>query len=196
MRSQWQFSLLYHQPCIPQFKYSYWIDVLEPRQAPLEVPRPHFGETLMLHQMFTVPTGDVSWCHCCCSPLIAVLLSDLGLQPSRSAALKHYVLILNRTSVAGFWGGGAAAWSEWGCGQKEHQVLIVRACLLEWKDRLYSYRCMTLTQGLKWRREIYRSVEKSRDCNAQNINSENCSCSLHWFFKTEPILIPIPLLCF
>ena len=90
--------------------------------APQEVPGPYFGETL--HQMFTVPTGDVSWCHCCCCcccspPLIAaVLLSDLGPKPSEeeSAALKHSVLMLHRTLVAGFfffflfffffWGGG------------------------------------------------------------------------------------------
>ena len=63
------------------------MDPLEsPGMAPREVPGPYFGETLMLHQMFTVPTGDVSWCHCCCCspPLIAaVLLSDLGPKPSR-----------------------------------------------------------------------------------------------------------------
>lgn len=54
-------------------------------EAPLEVPRPYFGATLVLHQMFTVPTGDVSWCHRCCSPLIAaVLQSDLGPEPSKT----------------------------------------------------------------------------------------------------------------
>lgn len=107
----------------------------------------YFGETLRRHQMFTVPSGCVSWCQCC-SPLIAVLLSDLGPKPNKTGercAKTFCSLSLNRTLDAGWRGWW---WDEWEImGREITPDLIARACLLVWYDTVNSTQVHNVDSG-------------------------------------------------